>query len=352
MSGQATLRDIAERINLSVSAVWRSLADDPQISEQTKQRVREISRQLNYRPRPYRRSRRTRAAVAPVRPALRHVAMVLVGTNTSNELATSLAMVCNELAMSVKLEMAVVDDRDLAGQKSRVQQLAAEVEGLLLCGRVPVELMQYASTLRAPAVMMGQLVAGPDVPASVGYQVTMDGEAMGRLATRALWNAGHRRIAFMAEKSIPNLWNDNWLAGYRTAMATLAGAIDPALAQLTGHLPNPAAAAAARAWAQLDQPPTALVMPSYSATLLAEMKLANLELTPDAIVIGATQQVAQRYGLEDRPLILVDPDAYARACMKLLNAIAAGLAPPPGRYVLPFECRNLPLPLGDREEKP
>ena len=43
-----TTRDIAQRLQLSVSTVGRALADDERISEQTKLRVREAAAEMGY----------------------------------------------------------------------------------------------------------------------------------------------------------------------------------------------------------------------------------------------------------------------------------------------------------------
>jgi LacI family transcriptional regulator len=47
---QTSIRDLAQQLNLSISTVSRALADHKDISESTKQRVRELAQQLSYRP--------------------------------------------------------------------------------------------------------------------------------------------------------------------------------------------------------------------------------------------------------------------------------------------------------------
>ena len=43
-----TIRDIAEKLDLSVSTVGRALTDHPHISRETKQRVRVVAEELGY----------------------------------------------------------------------------------------------------------------------------------------------------------------------------------------------------------------------------------------------------------------------------------------------------------------
>ncbi len=48
--GQATIKDIAQELNVSASTVSRALKDYPGISDETKRKVKEVAKKLNYRP--------------------------------------------------------------------------------------------------------------------------------------------------------------------------------------------------------------------------------------------------------------------------------------------------------------
>lgn len=48
--GQATIKDIAKELNVSSSTVSRALKDYPGISQETKDKVKELAKKLNYRP--------------------------------------------------------------------------------------------------------------------------------------------------------------------------------------------------------------------------------------------------------------------------------------------------------------
>ncbi|MBN3519661.1 LacI family DNA-binding transcriptional regulator [Algoriphagus lutimaris] len=47
---QATIKDIAQELNISISTVSRALKDYPRISSNTKKKVKEVAERLNYRP--------------------------------------------------------------------------------------------------------------------------------------------------------------------------------------------------------------------------------------------------------------------------------------------------------------
>ena len=50
MKAKATLKQIAKELNVSVSTVSKALNDSPEISEQTKIRIKEYAKLKNYKP--------------------------------------------------------------------------------------------------------------------------------------------------------------------------------------------------------------------------------------------------------------------------------------------------------------
>ena len=46
----ATLKDIAEQLNISVTTVSKALKDYPDVSKKTKGLVKELAKTLNYKP--------------------------------------------------------------------------------------------------------------------------------------------------------------------------------------------------------------------------------------------------------------------------------------------------------------
>lgn len=47
---KVTIKDVAKKANVSPSTVSRVLSDSPRISEETKERVRKVMKELNYHP--------------------------------------------------------------------------------------------------------------------------------------------------------------------------------------------------------------------------------------------------------------------------------------------------------------
>ena len=47
-----TIKDLAEKLNISVSTVSRALKDNPEISQQTRKTVQALAKELGYKPNP------------------------------------------------------------------------------------------------------------------------------------------------------------------------------------------------------------------------------------------------------------------------------------------------------------
>ena len=47
-----TIKDLAEKLNISVSTVSRALKDNPEISQQTREVVQKLAKELGYKPNP------------------------------------------------------------------------------------------------------------------------------------------------------------------------------------------------------------------------------------------------------------------------------------------------------------
>ena len=69
-----TLKEIAEKLNLSITAVSKSLKDYPDISKETKARVKALAKELNYVPNSFAVNLRTKSSktIGVIIPATVH----------------------------------------------------------------------------------------------------------------------------------------------------------------------------------------------------------------------------------------------------------------------------------------
>ena len=48
-----SLKDLAQKLGVSISTVSRALKDSPEIGVQTRERIKQMAKELNYRPNPF-----------------------------------------------------------------------------------------------------------------------------------------------------------------------------------------------------------------------------------------------------------------------------------------------------------
>ena len=184
----ATLKDLARSLGLSVTTVSRALGGYPEVSEQTRTRVREAAEQLNYRPN-------------PIAQKLVSGRSGMIGLITRGAIDTSKDTSFMEVALGISEELAV-HNLDLI---LRVGIEEDEVEPYRRMGskqildalivNAPSPLDERIAWLRengVPFVVHGRDCARPDYPYYDlnNYKVAAD-------AVAHLTELGHRRIALL-----------------------------------------------------------------------------------------------------------------------------------------------------------
>ncbi|MYS88719.1 substrate-binding domain-containing protein [Streptomyces sp. SID5464] len=182
---RATIGDVAARAGVGVGTVSRVLNDSRNVSEDTRERVLRVIRDLDYRP-----NRRARAlstgrtqSIAVIAPfatepsvveRLRGISHVLHGSD-------------HDLTL---LDVATPDQRD---QQYRAVAAGDRFDGLLAISLAPTdEEAEQLARVGLPTVLLD--CEHPDLP-----RVVIDDVRGGMLATRHLLQLGHRRIAFMGD---------------------------------------------------------------------------------------------------------------------------------------------------------
>ena len=263
--------------------------------------------------------------------------MLVSNERETDKITGSLASVCRELNLAVKLQVLVVQSDEPTRTASTLSEAAAENQGFLLAGCVTAEVVRQVAALRVPFVTMGNVLTHPDLGDARAYTVTFDFVSMGRGATRTLIDRGHRRIGFMAMGTPINLWYERWLAGYRYAHQDADLPLDQRLTVVTGRSAEPGEATA-EAWTDLDDPPTAFVIPDASLVVrvMSAMARHGRPIARDCVVIGSTPESAEQYGCAGLPRMTPDSSALTRTCLNLLRWQARGEVTSPSRSA--WEC--------------
>jgi DNA-binding LacI/PurR family transcriptional regulator len=280
------IKDIAKELGVSLATVSRALADSPDISSETKERVWATAEALNYLPNLMARSlrsKRTRVVGVVVQEvasefgaqAIRGIHDELTRCGYQMLLSSGSTSPDQErIAVSMLLERSV-DGLIVADVIHRVvEALPAELEG----ARLPIVFVN-----RRPQVTTVASFVGPD-DVFGGY-----------LATEHLISHGHRRIGHLAG---PTEWQASWdrLDGYRRALADYGLPYDERLV-VRGDWTLESGHSATRLLLDQPDPPTAIFVANdvMAAGTIDVARERGLSLPNDLALVGFDAREMSRY---------------------------------------------------------
>ena len=250
-----TLSDVAARAGVSVSAVSRVLSDAPsaRVSEATRQRIRDIAAELDYRP---------NFAGRALKLARSNVIALIVPDLTN--------AVFTELMQGVEDEALANDYLVLLGRAEGMQPGGDTIRKLVGEGRVDGLLVQVGDTVTpadlqqmldgpAPVVFINSIEPGHS--GSVALQ-----DALGaRLGTQHLIGLGHRRIGLIGGAG-SSYTAQQRRAGFLATMAEAGLAVGPEHITELGYSPEQGRAAL-EAIMKTHAPPTAVFVANVNAAI-------------------------------------------------------------------------------------
>jgi DNA-binding LacI/PurR family transcriptional regulator len=276
----ARSQDVAELAGVSRTTVSFVLNDVPgvKISEETRQRVLDAARTLNYYP--------TAAARSLASGKTHRIGLILGEGQKRLSADAFLPAFLQGVTASVHrrgyllvLQMAEdVPSHEAYTRLIREQQ----VDGLILSGpRLDDPLLPELSGERFPLILHGSL-QGCDLPC-----VDVDNKAGAYRAVTHLIELGHRRIGFISNAPLSYSGTQDRFAGYRLALGEHNIYPDETLVRRAAFLPE----SGARAMEQLlslPEPPTAVFVASDVVALgaMASIQNAGLSVPDDVAIVG------------------------------------------------------------------
>ena len=266
-----TLKNIAERLDISVSTVGRALADHPRIGRETKKRVRATAEELGYV---------VNRAARIMRGGSSHLIGLLVPDiqSTFYSMAAQKLSNCFESA-GFHLALSLTgDNHDVEMQQVR-ELFSARVAGIVTVLSAAPRRETLALLKMVPHVQLLRRIP------TLGDWFGMDEERAIHDATTHLLELGHRRIGFVGDLIFST--GISRYEGFCRAVSDFNLKVDEALVELGPPNVRFGAEAVSRLIARRP-PPTAIVTTSVQITLgAAEQVMAmNIDVPRSLSVIG------------------------------------------------------------------
>lgn len=241
-----TIKDIAKALDITPSTVSRALKDHPDVSEKTRQRVKEVAAELNYRPNTLAINFRKRNSGL--------IALVLPDLNTF--FFPSVIKAIQEATKAAGYHLIILQsDNTLQSEKQSIdfcQQVA--VDGLILCISQETSNLKHLSSLfrqNIPIVFIDEVIKA-DHCITVGLDDFQAGYKVGHY----LLQKGHERIAVILGNAQLNLTQER-LQGCRSAFREANQNIESSLIA-NANTPREASEVFHDLWKNTAKKPTAV----------------------------------------------------------------------------------------------
>jgi DNA-binding LacI/PurR family transcriptional regulator len=312
--------DIARLSGVSTSTVSRALSHSPLVNQETRDRILDLARSLNYTVNIGAQNlrlqqNRTVAVVVPIEQAMRQQ----LSDPFFLSMLGSLADVLSEQGFDALVSRVDAD---------RIEAAAASFDAGRAIGMILIGQGRHHEQLnRMAARGVPFVVWGAQLPQQLYATVGGDNFAGGRLATEHLLAQGRRRIAFVGDTTLPEVEQRH--RGYVEALAAVGQAPDPQLHVAVSFLPESGGLAVeelARRGAVYDglfASSDLLAMKAIHA-----MRARGKEVPADVAVVGYDDIELASYFHPPLTTVCQPRDVAARALMAALLACIDGQAAP------------------------
>jgi DNA-binding LacI/PurR family transcriptional regulator len=271
---QPSIKDIARLAKVSHPTVSRALQNSPLVNAKTAAKIRKIADETGYRASAVARGLVTRRT--------RTIGLVVTTVNDpfAGEVALGIEQAANDHGYSVFLANS---NADAERERKMVQTFAEQrVDGIVVTSsRVGAEYLPLLAEMMVPMVLVNDQYPGEFV-----HSVMIDNVGGSRAAAKHLIELGHRRIAYVGDRT--GYQSDaERLAGYKEALAAAGIAFAPELCVAGDSTPEGAMRAVDRLLA-LGDAPTAICCYN-DMTALGAMRAAaarGLRVPEDVSVTG------------------------------------------------------------------
>lgn len=325
------LKDIAQRTGVGVMTVSKALRDKPDVSPETKTRVKLVAQQLGYVPNSSAQGLRTRTT---------KLFGIIVSTFTS-PIFSRVILAIEERAYELGYDVLIAQTLDIPEREEACVRrfLARRVDGLFIVPayRIAAEARIYQELLarHVPTVVLGHTV-----PFCNQFVNVESDDLLGSYkATQHLLKLGHTRIAYFSGPAATP-WTQERFEGYRRALREAGLDADERLVFQAGRSIEDGAKAALQLINEVSdatavQTVNDLVAVGCAQTLLKE----GLEIPGDISVVGFGNILMSQYFAV--PLTTLRQPKYRLgvAAMEAMQQLLKGKRPEPKRLAAELVAR-------------
>ena len=274
---KVTIKDLAQKLDLSVSTISRALSDHPSIGQKTKTKVKDLAKELGYFPNSIasnlrKRKTRTVGVIVPRIDVFFH---------------SSVISGIEEIAYAADYSVTIFQSKESLEREIEITNNLQEnmVAGIIACISMDTETCEHFDKFgkfKVPVVFYDRSNKNWK-----GSKVIIDDYSAAYEATEHLISIGSKKIAHIAGNQKMNIFR-NRLDGYRDALIHNGLEVNEKLIAFTENLSYDEGTDAAKEFLKLEVIPDALFCANDSTAISAiqTFKKANLEVPNDIAVVG------------------------------------------------------------------
>ncbi|MGQ1910302.1 LacI family DNA-binding transcriptional regulator [Marinifilum sp. RC60d5] len=303
-----TIKDIAEKLNISVSTVSRALKNNPEISLQTREAVQKLAKELKYQPNPL---------------------AVALKTQKSNTIGVVVPQIVSSFYASVVKGIEQIADEFgyqvfVSSSNERMEKEEKNVNGFLnmRMDGIILSLSRATSTydhihkiqdLGVPMVLFDRTSKELNVS-----KVVADDAAAAHTAVSHLINGGAKRIAFLTGPEYM-LFGRNRLRGYKKALADNNINLDETLISRCDFTVEDAKKLCLDLFGRTNRPDAVFAINDDMAIgAIAAAKELGLKIPEEVAVVGFSNSRRSRYMEPSVSTMDQNPKEVGREAAKLL----------------------------------
>jgi LacI family transcriptional regulator, galactose operon repressor len=270
-----TLADIAREVGVSKMTVSRAINNNPLISPETRERVLEVARRMNYQPNQHARALATN----------RSYLIGLIVPDLMNLYFAEVTRAIESVTRPAGFQLLICSsDEDVSRELEEVETLLQRTDGLIISSVLPpTETKAYRKMIKdgAKVVLVDRTMKQLGCPA-----VATDNTLVGKLATEHLIRLGHRRIGHL--RGDGSSVSAERFEGYKQALAKRKLRFEKSLVRECGLLESEGYEAM-RSWLAESDAPEAIFAVNDPAAIGAMQALEEVGLRAgkDVALVGA-----------------------------------------------------------------